>query len=363
MEHRKVIVVGAGIGGLAAAYWLRRRGYDVDVLEASDRPGGRMVTLEHKGDRVDVGAQFYHSNYRYALGLIDAMGMNASKRRVSGKMQYTLRNGGSYLYDQRIPYSKLFGAKGNLQLYGFVLRYVLFGRRFSPFGITEDIPEYDDTSIAELYRPPSDQGLLDYLVTPLTMGAMLTTPEWISLYHFIRMFRVTLFSSFPGLTGGVSSLAEEMARRLPVRYETPAAKPVMEKGRVVGVQMAGDGSVERAGHVIVAVTPPAAAALMPDDLEEQRRFFDSVLYTPLPMAIFFLDRPLRRDVLFYFNDPGLRRAFAFAINEQAKMPEMCPSGKCIVTGWALYPNTLSLMNQGNDEPNRAPRPISPGDLS
>jgi phytoene dehydrogenase-like protein len=114
MESRNVIVVGAGIGGLAAAFWLRGRGYQVDVLEASDRPGGRMMTLEHRGDRVDVGAQFYHSNYRCALGLIDAMGLNGSKRRVSGKIQFALPDGGSHVYDRRTPYSKLFGVRGNL---------------------------------------------------------------------------------------------------------------------------------------------------------------------------------------------------------------------------------------------------------
>lgn len=349
MEDRKVIVVGAGIGGLTAAFWLGRRGFQVEVLEATDRPGGRMLTLGYRGDRVDVGAQFYHSNYRCALGLIDAMGLSGSKRRVSGKIQYALRSGDSHVYDQRMPYSKLFGVKGNLELYAFLLKYVLFGHRFSPFGMTEDIPEYDDACVAELYRSRSDRGLLDFLVTPLTMGAMLTTPEWMSLYHYIRMFRLTLFSSFLGLTGGVSSLAEELASRLPVRYETPVAGLVMEKDRVVGVQRAGDGSVDRAGHVIVAVTPPAAALLMPEPLDEQRRFLDSVLYTPLPMAVFFLDRPLRRDVLFYFSDPGLRRSFAFVINEHAKMPEMCRSGKGIVTGWAVYPTTLDLMNRSDDE--------------
>jgi protoporphyrinogen oxidase len=349
MESRKVIVVGAGIGGLAAAFWLGRRGFQVEVLEASDRPGGRMVTLEHRGDRVDVGAQFYHSNYRCALGLIDAMGLSGSKRRVPGKIQYALRNGDTHVYDRRTPYSKLFGVKGNLELYAFLLRYVLFGHRFSPFGMAEDIPEYDDACVADLYRSRSDRRLLDYLVTPLTMGAMLTTPEWMSLYHYIRMFRLTLFSSFLGLTGGVSSLAEELAGRLPVRYETPVVGLVMEKGRVVGVQRAGDGSVDRAAHVIVAVTPPAAALLMPEPLDEQRRFFDSVLYTPLPMAVFFLDRPLRRDVLFYFSDPGLRRSYAFAINEHAKMPEMSRSGRSIVTGWAVYPTTLDLMNQRDDD--------------
>jgi phytoene dehydrogenase-like protein len=38
MENRKVIVVGAGIGGLAAAYWLRERAYEVEILEATEGP-------------------------------------------------------------------------------------------------------------------------------------------------------------------------------------------------------------------------------------------------------------------------------------------------------------------------------------
>ncbi|MEW6440040.1 MAG: FAD-dependent oxidoreductase [bacterium] len=350
MQDRKVVIVGAGIGGLAAGYRLQQRGFEVEVLEASDRPGGRMMTLERKGDRVDVGAQFYHTNGRYGLELIDAMGMGGSKRRTAGnKAQYALKNGSAYVHDPHAPYAKLFGLKGNLNLYAFILRYVIFGRRFPDYGITVDIPEYDNTSIVDLYRSPSDRAFLDYLVTPLAMGSMIARPEWMSLYHYIRMFRSTLAASLLSLTRGISSLAEEVARRLPVRYEAPVQRLVMEKGRVVGVEMAGDGSVRKAGHVIVATTPAAAAPLLPDELEEQRRFLASVLYTPIPMAVFFLDRPLRKDVLFYFTDPGLRTNYTFAINEQAKAPEMFPSGKSAVTGWAVYPTSSGLMKESDAE--------------
>ena len=51
-ETRTVAVLGAGIGGLAAAYELRRAGYDCVVLEASRRAGGRNMTLR-AGDVVD----------------------------------------------------------------------------------------------------------------------------------------------------------------------------------------------------------------------------------------------------------------------------------------------------------------------
>ncbi len=37
------VVVGAGLAGLSAAYELEQRGYDVTVLEARDRLGGRIT--------------------------------------------------------------------------------------------------------------------------------------------------------------------------------------------------------------------------------------------------------------------------------------------------------------------------------
>ena len=47
MEHHKVIIVGAGIAGLAAADELINGGIgDVRILEASDRVGGRVWTIK-----------------------------------------------------------------------------------------------------------------------------------------------------------------------------------------------------------------------------------------------------------------------------------------------------------------------------
>lgn len=50
--RRRVVILGAGIAGLTAAYELGRKGYDCTVLEASRRAGGRVLTLRH-GDLID----------------------------------------------------------------------------------------------------------------------------------------------------------------------------------------------------------------------------------------------------------------------------------------------------------------------
>lgn len=51
-QGARVLVLGAGIAGLVAAYELKRAGFQVRILEARQRVGGRSLTLRH-GDRVD----------------------------------------------------------------------------------------------------------------------------------------------------------------------------------------------------------------------------------------------------------------------------------------------------------------------
>jgi phytoene desaturase len=51
----KVVVVGAGLGGLSAACHLVGRGHDVEVLERADVPGGRAGLWETHGYRFDTG--------------------------------------------------------------------------------------------------------------------------------------------------------------------------------------------------------------------------------------------------------------------------------------------------------------------
>lgn len=53
---QKVVVIGAGVGGLTTAALLAKAGFDVTVLEAHVYPGGCAGTFYHKGYRFDAGA-------------------------------------------------------------------------------------------------------------------------------------------------------------------------------------------------------------------------------------------------------------------------------------------------------------------
>lgn len=56
---KRVIVIGAGFGGLSAAGYLRKSGYEVTVLEKNSWIGGRARVLSRDGFRFDMGPSWY----------------------------------------------------------------------------------------------------------------------------------------------------------------------------------------------------------------------------------------------------------------------------------------------------------------
>ena len=70
---RDVIIIGAGAAGLMAARELRRAGKSVQVVEASDRIGGRVLTLTDTtaGFPVELGAEFIHGEAKETNKLLN----------------------------------------------------------------------------------------------------------------------------------------------------------------------------------------------------------------------------------------------------------------------------------------------------
>src|SRR5689334_6130574 len=56
---KRVVIVGAGPGGLATAILLAQAGLQVHILERLRRPGGRTSSLEAHGFRFDLGPTFF----------------------------------------------------------------------------------------------------------------------------------------------------------------------------------------------------------------------------------------------------------------------------------------------------------------
>jgi monoamine oxidase len=75
--NKKIIVVGAGISGLSAAKYLKKKGFNVIVLEAQEKIGGRTQTDRSLGIAFDKGASWIHGSKRNPISkLVSKSGAN-----------------------------------------------------------------------------------------------------------------------------------------------------------------------------------------------------------------------------------------------------------------------------------------------
>jgi protoporphyrinogen/coproporphyrinogen III oxidase len=172
-------VVGGGISGLAAAWEAVRRGVDVVVLEAGDRPGGKLRTSPFAGVPLDEAADAFLARAPEAVELCAQMSLDGDLVSPTSSSAYVFA--GHALH--RLPSDQLLGVPTDLDA-------VAASGILSPDGIARaradlDAPDDNpggDESVGALVRRRLGDEVLDRLVGPLVGGTWAADCDRLSLH-------------------------------------------------------------------------------------------------------------------------------------------------------------------------------------
>jgi oxygen-dependent protoporphyrinogen oxidase len=282
---RQVVVIGAGVAGLAAARRLRQAGHDVTVLERSQLVGGRVYTALVEGCRIELGAEFLASFYSRTLALIRELGLAGDLRRIP-RSAAVLRDGRLFALwpSARIAFTPLVSSRHKLALsylFGSLMRYAPL---LDTHAFHKAAP-IDDASISAYARAHLSDDLLEYVLQPPISGIFYWTPERTSRALLLLALRAGL-SSAAGMRlytmrQGLGQLAQALAAGLEVRHgvEAEAVEPCAGGGYVVRARAGGAELALAADGVVIATTASVVPRLLPWLPERQRAFFSAVAYS------------------------------------------------------------------------------------
>ena len=264
-----VIIIGAGMAGLACATWLHRAGRPVLVLEAADAVGGRVRTdVTPEGFRLDRGFQVLLTNYPEARRVFDysALHLKAFRSgaviRLADGRETTLQ---SPLQRPLAAFSALASSIGSLPDKLRILSLVRHLLKYTPEELLAR-PATDTLNFLQRYG--WSEQMINSFFKPFFGGVFLdrelTTAS--NFFEFVFQQFVTGEATVPAL--GMQQLPEQLAARLPagaVRLHTPVAAVEGTSVRLnTGEMLAGSA-------VVLATDGPAALRLLagrsgnPDD--------------------------------------------------------------------------------------------------
>jgi len=310
---RRIVVAGAGLAGLTAALTLRDTGWDVVVLEARSRVGGRVHTVHGGADgvplarglRAELGGESIDESHVGLLGLLTRFGI-ATERRPGSTRDRVLR--GRVRYEgHNSTFAGPAWRRDGAVFRAYAGAYDAIDRLADAHGIDPEHPEAarDAAGLDRL----SFAAWLDRLDLPLE-AAFVVRQANTSLYNSELADLSLLFvAQQAAATAGIPSAASETRRvaggnaSLPNAIAAELGRAIVRDAPVTEVHTERDhvrvvaaGKSYTGAHVVVAMPPPPLRAVR----------FEPALPDRIATAIAGLDLGGATKVVTQFDTPFWR---------------------------------------------------------
>jgi phytoene dehydrogenase-like protein len=315
-----IVVVGAGLAGLATAAYLARAGAPVTVLERTAEPGGRAQTTSAGAYRMNLGP---HALYRGSAGarVLADLGVTYSGGTPSAAGGYAVNRGSMHVLPGgfvSLLTTGLFGVGAKVEVGGLLASLAKVDAE--PLARTT-VREWLSGHI----RHPDVRALVEAL---FRLSTYANAPETMSAGLAVRQLQLALAHGVAYLDDGWQTLVEGLRARAEehgARLRTGAAAVELTRrgdGRVAGVRLR-TGETVPAAAVVLALDAPAAAELLPDGATRR------VARSATPVRAACLDVALTRL-------PRPRATFALGIDEplycsvHSAVARLAPEGGALI---------------------------------
>ncbi len=257
-DHTDVVVVGAGLAGLAAARAVAEAGRSVVVLEASDGVGGRVRTDDVDGFLLDRGFQVLLTAYPEFATQVDLHALDLRRFEPGAVVSYGGRF--SVIGDPiRRPRTLLGTVVAPIGSMGDKARIAAQRWRLQRTGARQLLRGEDISTLAALEGEGLSQRIIDSFYRPLVGGIQLDP----SLSTSRRMFDVIFKSLIEGDSAvparGMGQLPAQMAARLPAGTIHLGSRV---EAIAPGLVTVAEGRQVSAERIVIATEGPMAAELL-----------------------------------------------------------------------------------------------------
>lgn len=338
----RVIVVGAGVSGLSAAWRLTQQGFDVTVLEAEDHVGGKTAATRRDGFTLNTGATVLGASYRSMLAITREIGAEGELVQIAPTIG-VVRDGsvhllrgagvGAVLDFVRTPLlsgrSKLLLARAGVD--------ALKARKKAGYDQPHLRAELDVETVAAYCDRRLNAEIRDRLLGPVLGGLFVTDGDGLSVADLFFTLTKVLGGGMLGYRGGIDFFARRLAARLDVVTSAPVTLVEHRPGgaRVTWTQD-GEAHAEDVAGVVMAVPAPLVPVLHPElHPGIQGLLLEGLQHANFVGIRFALSERPAGDALLVVVPSGELGGLATVMYEHTISPGAAPDGKGLI-GVLLY---------------------------